>query len=274
MPGDARTGPRADRTGKDIGLSEYLRGILPPGSALANALYQPPPAFAGTGDPGDFDTVAQNPWYAYVRRGRPEGGPPAMSVYGTSGADWPALDLSGQARFKDLTMFTGSGGDTLDFSAMKPSDEALAVVYSGSGDDLVIGPPTESSALFGGSGSDTIVARGTSANRIAGGYGADRLVGSGGRDQFAYYSARDTGDTVTGFTSGEDVFLLVGLGEKRWQGELAGRGAVEAGGIGWTPGSNGGVTVYVDTDGAAGADLVVNITGVSSVKPSDFVYLR
>lgn len=130
---------------------------------------------------------------------------------------------------------------------------------------------TTSEIIFGGSGVDNIQGRG-GYNQIVGGYGADTLTGGPDVDYFVYYSAFDTADIITNFESGEDVIALRTPGWESlvFEGLLESPGAVNSGGYGYYPREAGGVTVYVDTDGVAGADLEIHVANVAALNASDF----
>jgi Ca2+-binding RTX toxin-like protein len=206
---------------------------------VADFVYQSPAPFTGTGDPNDFDAL---------------GNPLGQTINGTNGAD---------------TIYGGAGNDTI---AGGNGDDKI---YGGSGSDNLDGS-TQGDTLYGGSGADTLVG-GNQNDTLIGGYGADVLTGGNGADTFVFLSQRDTGDRITDFSHSDgDRIDLNALGLDAgtgFMGALAQPGAVGAHQFGYAydAGTNT-TTVYVDTDGIAGADLEIKLDGHINLTSSDFLF--
>lgn len=205
--------------------------------------YDSPGAFAGTGDPNDFDGQAAG---AAIVVG--PGGGNSPPIHGTAGADI----IGNSGNVGNNTIWAGAGNDVINAGIGNDT------VYAGSGNDIVNGD-AQNDTLFGGSGNDII--NGADGNDlIYGGYGADQLNGGNGNDTFYYLSRLDGGDTITGFGNGNDHIDLTALGVTGFAGLLTEAGAVGAHQVGYM--SSGGVTtLYVDTDGVFGADMEINLAG-------------
>jgi Ca2+-binding RTX toxin-like protein len=203
--------------------------------------YVSPTEYTATADPNDFDSL-----------GNPAG--QNISSSATNGND---------------TLYGGAGGDTINGGG---GDD---VIYGGSGNDS-LGGGAAGDRLYGGSGRDTITG-GNDNDVLIGGYGFDRLTGSGGADTFVFLSQRDTGDTITDFSQAQhDHIDLNALGLDAgtgFMGALAQPGAVGAHQFGYAydAGTNT-TTVYVDTDGVAGADLEIKLDGNINLTSSDFLF--
>lgn len=136
----------------------------PPGNDPKTA----PDPYTGGGDP--YDTVPSN---LTLSAGATQ---QADVLAGTSGNDNGGDALNGLA-----------GGD---------------LMFGLAGNDIINGN-NGNDKLFGGSGADSI--NGNNGNDIiVGGYGADHLQGNSDNDTFVYLDFKDTGDDITGFTSGQD----------------------------------------------------------------------
>ena len=195
--------------------------------------YTPPPVYTGGGDPNDFDHL-----------GNAAG--ENLSSGATNGPD---------------TIYGGAGDDTINAGG------ADDTVYGGSGNDNLDGNNNNDS-LYGGSGSDTI--KGSNNNDlIVGGYGADTLTGGNGSDTFKYLSNFDTGDTITDFAAGDKIDLSA-FAPSAFIGAILSAGAVGANQVGFMT-VLGVTTVYVDTDGVAGADLEIYLSNGYVPAASDFI---
>jgi Ca2+-binding RTX toxin-like protein len=94
----------------------------------------------------------------------------------------------------------GAGNDSFAAPATASLQTGLA------GNDSIAGS-TQRDVLYGGAGNDSIL--GNQGNDIIlGEAGADTLTGGAGRDTFRYLRTTDGGDTITDFTSGQDVIQL------------------------------------------------------------------
>jgi len=194
--------------------------------------YTPPPVFTGTGDPNDFDSL---------------GNPLGQTQAGGTG---------------DNTLYGGGGDDVIN------GNNGNDTIYGGSGNDQLNGN-NHVDTLYGGSGNDTVQGSGDP-DTITGGYGADTLTGGSGNDTFRYLSNLDTGDTITDFAAGDKINLAA-FAPSSFVGLLASAGAVGANEVGYM--SNGGVTtIYVDTDGVAGADLEIYLSNGYVPTAVDFTF--
>jgi len=198
------------------------------------ASYVSPIVHGGTGDPNDFDGL-----------GNPAGLNTSSS--NTTGPD---------------TMYGGAGNDTIN------AGNGNDTVYGGSGNDALNGN-NDNDTLYGGSGNDTVL--GSNENDVlVGGYGADTLTGGNGTDVFKYLSALDTGDTITDFAPGDKIDLSA-FAPTSFVGLLASAGAVGANEVGYMV--NAGITtLYVDTDGVAGADLEIYLSNGHVPLAGDFAF--
>lgn len=100
----------------------------------------------------------------------------------------------------------GEGDDTADYSAhIAPINVDLSHgrAAHATGADTIISVEN----IIGTDAADTIVGNARD-NVIAGGKGADILTGGAGNDTFVLYGPAHAGDTITDFTSGEDVIEL------------------------------------------------------------------
>ncbi|MGQ9367075.1 beta strand repeat-containing protein [Azospirillum sp. ST 5-10] len=114
------------------------------------------------------------------------GGQDSDTLFGGQDGDTGYGQLGSDEAYGQLgsdTLFGGQGSDTL---------------FGGQDDDQVWGN-READVLHGNLGNDT----------LAGGLGADTLTGGGGADLFRYDSAEEGGDTITDFTSGEDMVAVL-----------------------------------------------------------------
>lgn len=193
--------------------------------------YVSPPVYTGGGDPNDFDGL---------------GNPLGQNQSGNSG---------------DNTLYGGGGDDVIN------GNNGNDTIYGGSGNDHLNGN-NHVDTLYGGSGSDTIQG-GNDNDTIIGGYGADTLSGNGGNDTFRYLSNLDTGDSITDFALGDKIDLAA-FAPTAFVGLLGSAGAVGPNEVGYMV--NAGVTtLYVDTDGVAGADLEIYLTNGYVPAATDFI---
>jgi VCBS repeat-containing protein len=201
------------------------------------------------------------------------------------------------------TIFTG-GGDPNDFDGSGlPTDDHIEdtndghTVYGGAGDDFIRGNNGDDT-IFGGSGSDDVngnndgdriyggsgndTVSGSNGNDlIVGGYGADKLTGGNGNDIFRYLSQKDTGDLITDFShntpNDNDKIDLHALGVTSFGGNLGTDPnsplslAAHSVAYGYDAAHNL-TTVYVDTDGAVGADMEIHLLGNVVLTGADFTF--
>lgn len=195
--------------------------------------YTPPPVFTGTGDPNDFDHL-----------GNAAG--ENLSSDSTNGPD---------------TLYGGAGDDTINAAGGNDT------IYAGSGNDNIDGNNNNDS-LYGGSGNDVIKGSNND-DLIVGGYGADTLTGGNGNDTFRYLSNLDTGDTITDMAAGDKIDLSAFV-PTTFVGALGSPGAVGPNQVGYIT-SLGVTTIYVDTDGVAGADLEIYLSNGFVPVVTDFI---
>lgn len=126
------------------------------------------------------------------------GGDGDDTVFGNKGDDllFGDYDENGYSGDSNDKMSGGSGDDTL---------------YGGDGDDRLSGG-NDADLLYGGYGEDTLNG-GNGNDTLAGGDDADKLKGGEGNDVFLFTSidAYET-NTISDFTSGEDVIEISGIG--------------------------------------------------------------
>jgi len=117
--------------------------------------------------------------------------------------------------------------------------------------------------LEGLDGNDTIVA-GDGNDNLVGGGGDDTLTGGAGMDIFRFGPSGNGLDTITDFGIGD----IVGIGASLTNGvATAGDGSTVLNGV--QVSSNGTTTtLYIDTNGVAGAETQINLTG--DFLPSEF----
>ncbi|MFN3944118.1 MAG: hypothetical protein ACK4K7_04225 [Allosphingosinicella sp.] len=147
--------------------------------------------------------------------------------------------------------------ETLTFDGSAESDGAFCV-YSGAGDDLIIGGAGDD-RIWGGAGDDVIV----------GGFGADELRGGAGNDVFVYFeweeSTADAMDQILDFSAGDLIDLSAIDADQGTEGEQSftfiGDRAFsnQAGELrAWQ--QDGRWMVEGDVDGDGVADLVIAVT--------------
>ncbi len=232
--------------------------------------YTSPPVYTGGGDPNDFDSLT--------------GGAPnnAATIHGDNGDNV----ITGGGADQNLdgkngmdVIYGGGGNDTItgdndeDTLYGQAGDDSVSgendddIIYGGSGNDSITAGNGDDT-VYGGSGNDTIVGSGDD-DVIVGGYGADTLTGSNGNDTFRYLSNLDTGDTITDFAVGDKIDLAA-FAPSAFIGLLASPGAVGPNQVGYLV-SGGVTTLYVDTDGIAGADLEIYLSNGYVPLAGDFV---
>jgi Ca2+-binding RTX toxin-like protein len=120
-------------------------------------------------------------------------------VYLTNVTNAVAANVTNQANYLD-------GGGGADLFALDSGGDA----FFGDGGNDVLSGDQGNDLLFGGAGNDTL--NGNASNdTLYGGAGADNLTGGNGDDTFVFGAALGASnvDTVTDFTVGNDVILLV-----------------------------------------------------------------
>ncbi len=118
--------------------------------------------------------------------------------------------------------------------------------------------------LIGGGGADSLVGDGN-ANTLTGGVGADLLYGGGGTDRFVYKAATDSNlttgyDSIADFAAGTEKLDFTALGITSAEVTIIAAGGFTS-------------AVYANTDGIAGDDLALVVTGVAaSITMADFLF--
>lgn len=164
----------------------------------------------------------------------------------------------------------GLGDDTLEGNGGTDhlvGNDGTDVLRGGDDNDTLDGG-ADADVLFGGGGADTLLG-GTEADSLDGGAGADTLYGEGGddtltggegNDLFVFAATGAGSDTIVDFTRGDAIRIT---GAALSGAPAAGDGvAVGAGGAQVGVVVGGVTTLYLDTDGVAGAaDLILRLTG-------------
>ena len=180
----------------------------------------------------------------------------------------------------------GHGHDTADFSsgnAPVQVDLTLGTALDGAGEvDTLVSIEELIGTVF----SDTLIGNDAD-NIIVGGGGADLMIGGEGRDTFVVGGPDEAGDTISDFTSGEDVLELDGaafglefgetaLGENfsiiigAYDGTDAGDNAAFASGDAALIYSQADATLYFDGNGAQeGYTTVANLQPGAILTASD-----
>jgi len=227
--------------------------------------YTSPTVYTGTGDPNDYDSLtggaADNttPIQGSSSNDTITGGGADQNIDGKNGNDTiygGAGDDTISGSNGNDSLYGQVGGDTIN------GNNDNDTIYGGSGNDH-IDAGNGIDTIYGGSNNDTITGNGD-ADTIIGGYGADLLTGAGGADKFVYLDQKDTGDTITDFSHADgDKIDLSALGVTTFVGSLGSDpdapASLAAHSVGYEV--NGvGITLYVDTDGVAGADLEIDLS--------------
>ena len=224
------------------------------------------------------------------------GGAGADILFGGAGGD----SLNGGTGFDFVSYNDTASGIVLDIlapgvNAGDAAGDTLALIENliGSGGSDIIRGGNVANNISGRGGADTIVGRGGAdvlsgeggEDVIEGNAGADTLTGGANGDRFVYRETSDSTagirDTITDFfnagapggdvmdVSGVDANVNVGgnqvfafIGQAGFTG-AAGQLRYET--------SGGNATVQADTNGDGTADLVVDLTGVTTMVASDFV---
>lgn len=152
-------------------------------------------------------------------------------------------------------------------------------LWGNAGNDVIDGG-TGSDRLSGGEGND----------RLIGGFGQDTLAGSAGRDTFVFTGTFETGataqtaDRITDFQHGTDridlsaidasmglngnnAFVFLGTGSAG----TAASGAVTWSQIDAAGTANDCTMIWIDTDGDAGAEAAIRLSGLHTLTAADFV---
>lgn len=149
---------------------------------------------------------------------------------------------------------------------------------AGGGADLLLGG-TGGDVLDGGPGDDKIVG-GKGGDYLIGEWGTDTMSGGAGYNQFAFNYVQESKpgganrDTITDFTRGQDHLTftqleLEGSGGYRFIGT---RDFEQAGDIRYEAAKDGGINVFVNTDGDNKAELGIHLKGISALSSEDFYF--
>ena len=233
------------------------------------------------------------------------GGAGADRLFGGNGADIlfggsQGDELNGGAGFDFVSYTDAATGIVLDLLApgTNGGDAAGDVLIAvenlvGSNFTDIISGGNVANNISGRGGNDTIVGRGGAdtlrgeggRDRLDGGAGADVLTGGAGDDRFIYRETSESTagirDTITDFAgSGSAGGDLMDLSTIDANANAAGNQSFAFIGQGAFTGAagqlryetaGGNATVQADTNGDGTADLVVDLTGVTSMVASDFV---
>lgn len=123
-----------------------------------------------------------------------DGGSEADTIYGGAGADYMTGGTGTDYLIGGTENDTIYGGDDADTLEGGDGNDSM---YGEGGADVLVGDSGNDS-MYGGDANDT----------LTGGSGADHLSGGTGADVFVYGAASDGGDTIDGFTSGEDKIMM------------------------------------------------------------------
>ena len=194
----------------------------------------------------------------------------------------------------DSSRYSALGGDDYvrlpnlgSVDAGNPWDYSQAF-NGGAGNDLIQGSDQAdringddgTDRLFGGAGAD-VLNGGAGLDALIGGAGADRLTGGAGTDVFIFTTSEiDTTkagphDVVTDFVQGQDYLDISALYSGHAVNSVTPGKAGDAAKLGgykvefYTEG--GKTYVIGDTDGKAGADFTIELTGTFKLKAADFI---
>lgn len=170
------------------------------------------------------------------------------TLFGSAGNDTYVVDGS-----DTVVENPGEGTDTIRSSASYTLPANVEnLILTGSGNTDATGN-SQDNAITGNSGGNT----------LDGGAGNDTLTGGAGNDIFLFAASGNSIDTITDFNLGS---ILRVTGAAFASPLTSGNGAgVTANQIQYSV-SGGVVTLYIGTDGNAGADIVVQLPGVAPSK--------
>ena len=176
-------------------------------------------------------------------------------------------------------MATVDAGNPWDYSKTFNASSGNDVVQGGDGNDIISGGDGND-RLFGAAGDDRLV--GSSGDDIlAGGDGEDKLTGSSGRDIFVFTDTEigttrlGEHDTITDFKQGEDKIDISALYDGGMFGGVhSGSATQAANATGYKVyffTENGKTWIMGDTNGVAGAEFAIELSGSYKLKGADFV---
>lgn len=220
-----------------------------------------------------------------------DGGAGIDTMAGGLGNDTYYVDAAGDVVTE--TGASGSGTDTVTSTVSRTLgsyqenlDLAGTAAINGTGNSLanVLRGNSLANVLDGGSGNDSLA--GNSGNDVLrGGAGQDVLTGGNGVDKFAFLTATDSTlaafDRITDFLRGGDKLDLAALDANAAAAGVQGFafigtaafGANATGQLRYAYDAGTGATMlYGSTDADATAEFAVQLTGVTSLTASDFVF--
>lgn len=183
-----------------------------------------------------------------------EGGDGADSLEGGDGTDTLSYASDTVGVTVDLSTDSASGvgshaeGDTIS---------GFENVTGGSGDDHLTGDD-HVNILVGGDGDDILVGNGGD-DILTGGQGADEMTGGDGADRFVYHDVSEGGDTIHGYTHGEDVLNLT---------DVLGEADIDMGNGPNHNNNNVGDFIHLET---SGTDTTVSVDVDGAVNGENFV---
>lgn len=199
-------------------------------------------------------------------------------AYDYDGAQYNALSGDDYVILPDLAT-SALPGHAWDYNQTFSAGAGNDVIQGGDGNDIVSGGDGNDT-LFGGDGDDRLVGA-AGDDIIGGGDGSDKLTGSSGDDIFVFTDSElgttraGEHDTITDFKQGEDKIDLSAL----YDGLAF--GGIKAGTAGQALTVTDYKAIYFyeagktwimgDTDGVAGADFAIELSGKFKLKGSDLV---
>jgi serralysin len=215
-----------------------------------------------------------------------DGGLGADTLIGGLGDDTYLVDDSGDT----ITEAAGAGTDTARATAaaftlganVENLTNAGAGAFTGTGNELanVITGGAGADTLLGLAGNDKLLG-GDGADVLTGGAGADTLTGGLGADAFVFGALSDSSasaaDTIVDFSHAEgDVIDLAAIdanstlaGDQAFSWLGTGAFTHHAGELRYVV-SSGNISLQGDVNGDGVADLVVKLTGITSLSAGDF----
>ncbi len=126
-----------------------------------------------------------------------------------------AVSSQGKRTLANFVINVTEDNTTLDISTTSTSQSRAATgtvvnIYSGSGNDTIVGSSTAAGILNGGAGND-LIQGGSGGDIIIGGLGTDRFIGNGGANVYVFRPGFGA-DTFFDFSPTIDILDLRGLG--------------------------------------------------------------
>ena len=189
-------------------------------------------------------------------------------LFGFGGDDVLSGGIGGTGTYNQLWGDIGSDTASYEFATtMVYADLNVVAGWVDNGAGLLVLNDVYNSVenLIGGSGADSLVGDGN-ANTLTGGIGADLLYGGGGgTDRFVYRAATESNlatgyDSVADFAPGSEKLDFTAFAITSAQVTIVAAGGFTS-------------AVYANTDGIAGDDLALVVTGVgASITMADFLF--